>query len=503
MRENFENFLMTIGLEIHAQLNCKTKLFSSSKSNGCDDPNKNISCFDLGLPGVLPRLNKEVISKAIQAAYALNSRVNENSRFDRKHYFYPDSPFGYQITQFFEPIALGGYIDIGERCIEIDHFHIETDAGKMIHGSNQTYLDFNRVGIPLIEIVTKPDIKTLEEFKKFVSELILHLQYAGVADCNMELGNFRIDVNISISATETLGTRVEIKNLNSIRFALKAIEYEYNRQKDLLKSGQCVIQETRGFDSDLGETFSMRTKEDALDYRYIPDYNIPPIHLDKKDIEKLQLQVPELPNSRRNRYRNLSIGHETIEVLVGDRELSDFFDYFQVQLQLKITELQIGNIARNNNNGIYKTMANLITTDLMGLCKKENLDHNLDPKTIISKENLLSIFNFLLQGKIGIKTAKSLLERLSKDFQSKDSQSKDNTLSVEKIIIEEDLELISDKTLIKSYCEAMIEENVSEWQKYLEGDDKMFMFFTGKVIKKSNNKANPEIVQEILKSYRN
>ena len=485
MIENSENFLMTIGLEIHAQLNCKTKLFSNSKSNGCDDPNKNISCFDLGLPGVLPRLNQEVISKAIQAAYVLNSRVNENSRFDRKHYFYPDSPFGYQITQFFEPIALGGNIDIGERSIEIDHFHIETDAGKMIHGSTQTYIDFNRVGIPLIEIVTKPDIKTLEEFKKFISELILHLQYAGVADCNMELGNFRIDVNISISETETLGTRVEIKNLNSIRFAIKAIEYEYNRQKNLLKNGQCIIQETRGFDSDLGETFSMRTKEDALDYRYIPDYNIPPIHLEKKDIEKIQLQVPELPNSRRERYRNLSIGHETIEVLVGDRELSDFFDYLQFQVELQVMN---NIVAGNNDNGIYKTMANLITTDLMGLCKKENLD----PKTIISKENLLSIFNFLLHGKIGIKTAKSLLERVSKD----------SALSVERIIIEENLELISDKNLIKSYCEAMIAENVSEWQKYLGGDDKMFMFFTGKVIKKSNNKANPEIVQEILKSFR-
>ncbi|MFN9113021.1 MAG: Asp-tRNA(Asn)/Glu-tRNA(Gln) amidotransferase subunit GatB, partial [Bacteroidota bacterium] len=338
-------YKLTIGLEIHAQINTKSKLFSQSKSDGCDEPNKNVSLIDLGLPGALPRLNEEIVKKAILASLALNGTINKNAKFDRKHYFYPDSPLGYQITQFFHPVCLGGYIELSNKIIHLDHFHIETDAGKMVHMNNSnSYVDFNRTGIPLIEIVTKPEIESVEEFKEFINELILRLRYIDVCDCNMELGNFRIDTNISISKDhKKLGTRVEIKNLNSVRFAIDAINYEYQRQVELINSGGNVIQETRGFNSDTGETFIMRSKEDFLDYAYMPDFNIPPMDISDELIDEVHKTLPEMPNYRRLRYEYL--GESTREVLVSDIRLSDFFD----------------EAARNLLDG--NIIANLITTD--------------------------------------------------------------------------------------------------------------------------------------------
>jgi aspartyl-tRNA(Asn)/glutamyl-tRNA(Gln) amidotransferase subunit B len=457
---------MTIGLEIHVQVNTLSKLFSNSKAEGCDEPNTNISCFDMAMPGVIPRLNHQILEKAVQATLAIDGTVNKYSRFDRKHYFYPDSPFNYQITQLYHPICSGGYIDIGHKKIHIHHFHIESDAGKMSHSGKHSYLDFNRVGIPLFEIVTQPEIKSPEEFKKFVQEIILRLEYADVGNCNMELGNFRIDVNISVSKdANKLGNRVEIKNLNSIKFAIEAINYEYARQVETLSNGGTISQETRGFNSDLGETFIMRTKENELDYRYVPDYNIAPIELDDSFIDIIKKKMPEMPHQRRIRYDYL--GDDTKEVLISDKKLGDYFDLA---------------CAETSNHSM---IANLITTDLMGLCKKEGM---MPYNSKVLPHHLSIIGKLHIQNKISTKIAKTLVEKVFETGRDP-----------KEIVETEGLVKITDVDTINSFISEALTENPNEVSRYKNGDEKLLMFFLGKVIKSSRNRADPVLTQMLLK----
>jgi aspartyl-tRNA(Asn)/glutamyl-tRNA(Gln) amidotransferase subunit B len=460
---------LTIGLEIHAQLNTKSKLFSKSKAEGCGEPNKNTSCFDLAIPGTLPLLNQEVIEKAIMATISIDGQINKYSRFDRKHYFYPDSPLNYQITQFYRPICIGGFIDIGTKKINIDHFHIETDAGKMLHIGKNSYLDFNRVGVPLIEIVTKPEIESVEDFKKFLNELILRLQYTEVCDCNMEKGNFRIDTNISVSNSSKLGTRVEIKNLNSIKFAIEAINYEFSRQVELISSGQNVLQETRGYDSEAGKTFLMRSKEDILDYRYIPEFNIAPIEIDDEFIENVRRKMPELPNERRQRYEFLN--DEVREVLIADKKLGEMFD--------------------DSAGEIFDAsfLANLIASDLMGICKKDGI---LPYESKVTPDFLNKIAKMFAKSKISSKIAKILVEKVY--ISGKDP---------EKIVEDEGLIKITDPAAIEKVAREIISENFDEVERYRKGDEKLLMFFLGKVMKKTSNRIDPVIGQMILKDLLN
>lgn len=460
---------LTIGLEIHVQLNTKSKLFSSSRAIGCEEPNTNISCFDLAIPGTLPRLNCEAVKKAVETAMAIDGQINKYSTFDRKHYFYPDSPLNYQITQFFRPICLGGFIDIGTKIINFDHFHLETDAGKMIHSGSSSYLDFNRVGVPLIEFVTKPEIHSVEEFKKFVNELILRLQYINVCDCNMERGNLRMDVNISVSNSSKLGTRVEIKNLNSIKFAIEAINYEFSRQVDLLSKGADIAQETRGYDSDVGETFIMRSKEEILDYRYVRESNIAPLELEDKFIDEIQRGMPELPHNRRHRYDFLN--DDVREVLISDKKLGDMFDEAAGELFDS------------------SFLANLITTDLLGLCKKDSLLPYDSKVTAVFLQKIAKMFG---KGKISSKIAKILVEKVY--LSGKDP---------EIIVEEEGLVKIADPVAIEKVVREVISENFDEVERYRKGDEKLLMFFLGKVMRKTSNRMDPVVGQMILKELLN
>ena len=334
----------------------------------------------------------------------------------------------------------------------------------MIHSGNKSFLDFNRVGVPLFEIVTKPEIESVEEFKKFINELILRLQYAEVCDCDMEKGNFRIDTNISVSNSNKLGTRVEIKNLNSIKFAIEAINYEYARQVDLISAGQSVEQETRGFNSDSGETFNMRSKEDVFDYRYIPDFNIPPVEIDDKFINKVKSSMSEMPNNRRRRYDFLK--EDTREVLISDKKLGDMFD------------ASAGGLINSN------FLANLIVTDLLGLCKKH---HVLAYESKVSTEFLNKIAKMHMKEQISSKVAKVLIE---KTFES----GKDP----ERIVEDEGLIKIIDPIVIEKHVKEVISENFEEVERYRRGDEKLLMFFLGKTMKKTNNRVDPVVTQELL-----
>jgi aspartyl-tRNA(Asn)/glutamyl-tRNA(Gln) amidotransferase subunit B len=457
-----------IGLEIHAQVNSKSKLFSSSSedsSQNCQS-NENTTVFDLGLPGVLPRLNEEVIKQAVKTGLALNCKINEVSIFDRKHYFYQDLPFGYQITQFYYPICSKGFLNLKQgKKINIERIHLECDAGKSLHLKNETLIDYNRSGIALMEIVTCPDIQSLDEFKEFINELILHLRYSDTCNCNLENGNLRIDANISIDKDNgEWGTRVEIKNLNSINFAIDALEYEYNRQLAKLEKGEHINQETRGYNSETKVTFNMRDKEDAFDYRYVPDYNIPEVKISADYIDKIKKVLNKMPNDYREELKKLNLSEDTISTLVFNPDLLNYFylcDHSNAQL-----------------------LCNFLITDLMKMINssEENiLNCKLTP-LYLNKIVQLQITNI-----ISTKVAKYLIEKVF------------NTGEDPEILIEkENLGKIIDEIILKKYIDESLLEFPNEVLRYKNGEEKLLMFFLGTVIKKTNSRADPDILKKLL-----
>lgn len=456
-----EKYKMSIGLEVHAQINTE-KLFSVT-SGDLDMPNSNVANFDIAIPGTLPRMNSTAVKKAIDTGLLTNCEIQNYSRFDRKHYFYPDLPFGFQISQFFYPIAKNGFIQLDSGKIAIERIHMETDAGKMIHEPEYSILDFNRLGVGLMEIVTGPDIHSAEEAKAFVEQLILHLKYANSCDCNMEDGNLRFDVNISLSKNEKLGERVEIKNLNSIKFMIQAIEIESNRQIDILESGGVVYQETRGFDADRKETFFMRSKEDAIDYRYMPDGNIPPIVLKTEDIELQRSKLPESPNVRRKNLLDLGVGHEQADFLVNR---IDWFDFFK----------EIIPISKN-----ISQIANFITSDLINLTG--------DDVKKIRGEYLSFISNTQTNGDISMKNAKFLLEECIKTERNP-----------REIMEEHNLLIIKDIDKIKGLVEEVLRENPQEVLRYKSGKTNLLQFFLGQIIRKTSGRVDPDSTKDILLS---
>ena len=466
---------MVIGLEIHAQISSKSKLFSGASASFGAEANSNVSLVDAAMPGMLPVINEFCIEQAVKTGLALNAKINNVSVFDRKNYFYADLPQGYQISQFTKPIVGEGEIIIDldngkQTTIGIERLHLEQDAGKSLHDQHpsKSFIDLNRTGVALMEIVSKPDIRSPQEAGAYVKKIRSILRYVGACDGNMEEGSLRADCNVSVRKSgEEFGTRCEIKNLNSIRFIIQAIQSEAERQVDILESGGKINQETRLFDTSTGETRSMRSKEDAHDYRYFPDPDLLPLEFSDSWVQEIKKTLPELPDSLKKRLVNdFEITPYDASILVEEK---DYVDFYQ-----KAAKGQDG-----------KLTANWMITELFGALKKENLTLSNSP---ISPENLGKLVSLISKGTISGKIAKDVFVEM---MTSKNSPSD--------IVKDKGLEQVSDDTEILKLIDKVISENKDKVNDYLGGKDKLFGFFVGQVMKLSQGKANPGIVNNLLK----
>lgn len=478
-----------IGLEVHAQLKTNSKLFSPSAANFGDEPNSNTDPTVLGLPGALPVLNRQAVRQAGKAALALGLKINTESIFSRKHYFYPDLPKGYQISQYDRPFSEQGEVELltSERdeaghptTWVLKHFsitraHIEEDAGKSSHegfgDANKSYIDLNRAGTPLLEIVSEPDFRSSWEAYDYMAFLRRTLQYVGVCDGNMEEGNLRCDANVSVRrvGAQQLGTKVEIKNLNSLRFLQKAIEYEISRQIDELENGGTIHQETRLWSERENRTFVMRTKEDAHDYRYFPEPDLPPLEVSEAWIEALRAELPELPEARRRRFMaDYGLSEDDAGILTAQRELADYYE----------------TAAKAADNP--KAAANWILSELLRELKHANADIT---ECQVTAENLGALIRLIDDQTISGKIAKDVFAEMTA------------TGKAPKVIVEEKgLVQITDTSAIEKIVDEVIAANPKQTEQYQAGRAALMGFFVGQVMKASGGKANPQAVNEILKN---
>ena len=469
------NYEAVIGLEVHAQLKTESKIFSSASASFGGSPNSHVNPLCLGMPGVLPVLNKKALKFAVKAALATNCKINLKSRFARKNYFYPDLPKGYQISQYEEPFSEHGWLEVESgdttRKINITRIHMEEDAGKLIHEDSLTssHVDLNRAGVPLIEIVSEPEIATAEEAVSYVRKIRSILQYIGVCDGNMEEGSLRCDANISVrpEGSDKLGTKAEIKNLNSFRFIQKAIEYEISRQTALIESGEKIVQETRLFDSKKGVTFSMRSKEEAHDYRYFPDPDLLPVLLEDSWVKELKEALPELPDAKLERFvSEYALTIEEASLLTSSRDLSEYFEQC-----LK-------------TYGSPKQLSNWITTELL-----RELDNDEDIKDFpVTPEMLSELLKLADDGVINRKIAKEIFPEMIS-----------SGATAAEIIKAKGIEQISDSSEIEEIVKGIIEAHPGEVERYKAGDEKLMGFFVGQVMKETKGKANPKLVNETIK----
>ncbi|MGL2908378.1 Asp-tRNA(Asn)/Glu-tRNA(Gln) amidotransferase subunit GatB [Helicobacter pylori] len=468
-------FEAVIGLEVHVQLNTKTKIFCSCSTSFGETPNSNTCPVCLGLPGALPVLNKEVVKKAIQLGTAIEANINQYSIFARKNYFYPDLPKAYQISQFEVPIVSDGKLEIdtqeGTKIVRIERAHMEEDAGKNIHEGSYSLVDLNRACTPLLEIVSKPDMKNSEEAIAYLKKLHAIVRFIGISDANMQEGNFRCDANVSIrpKGDEKLYTRVEIKNLNSFRFIAKAIEYEIERQSTAWESGRYseeVIQETRLFDTAKGITLSMRNKEESADYRYFKDPDLYPIFIDKKLLKEAQ-KINELPSSKKIRYmKDFNLKEDDANLLVSDPLLAE---YFESMLNLGVKA---------------KTSVTWLCVELLGRLKAETTLENCG----VSAHALGALAKRIDEGKISGKSAKDVLDKLLEE------QGGD----VDALIEQMGLSQVNDTEAIVKVIEEVLKNNADKVLEYKSGKDKLFGFFVGQAMKNLKG-ANPGVVNAILK----
>ncbi|MDO4458900.1 MAG: Asp-tRNA(Asn)/Glu-tRNA(Gln) amidotransferase subunit GatB [Clostridia bacterium] len=469
-----KDYEMVIGLEVHVELKTKTKIFCSCPTTFGAEPNTHVCPVCLGLPGTLPVLNRQVVDYAIKAGLATNCSITEFSKSDRKNYFYPDLPKAYQISQYDLPLCQHGHLDIetekGSKRIGITRIHIEEDAGKLVHDDEYgTMLDANRCGVPLIEIVSEPDIRSAEEAVAYLKKLRAVILYTGVSDCKMQEGSMRADVNLSVrkKGTEKFGTRTEMKNLNSFTFIAKAIEYEYKRQVEAIESGEEIVQETRRFDQASGKTFSMRKKEDANDYRYFPDPDLAPIISPYQHILELKAQIPELPDARKAKYmEKYGLTAYDAEMIVEDMDISDYFE------------------RAVKNTSYSKILANLLIGDCFSITTAE------EPEIKISPEALAKIAEMTGAGDINSSTGKKLIKTLwGKDI--------DPALYV----TENNLGQINDKTLLKSYFDKAVESNPKVVSDYKAGKKAAIKSIQGMVMRETGGRANPQLLNEITEEF--
>ncbi len=473
-------FETIIGLEVHAQMLTETKIFCGCSTEFGQKPNS-LSCpVCLGMPGVLPVLNRKVVEHALKTAIATNCSINKYNRFARKNYFYPDLPKGYQISQFELPIAVDGFVDIEVKNkkilkrIGITRIHMEEDAGKLLHqldgiSSESSYVDYNRTGVPLMEIVSEPDMRSPEEAGEYLRILRSVLQYLDVCDGNMEQGSFRCDANVSLrpKGREELGTKVELKNMNSFRHVEKALEYEIQRQQDMLEEGETIVQETRLWDESGGVTFSMRSKEEAHDYRYFPDPDLVPIVIEDSWLQEIKGQLPELPKEKVERFiKQYGIPEYDAGILSSNRQIADYFEQC---------------------TGIYhkpKSISNWIMGDIL-----RNLGDTREIDNFpVTPKHLAGMLELIDKGTISGKIAKTVFEEM---FTSGKMP--------EEIIRKKGLVQMSDQNEIEKVIGEIIDRNAEAVEEYRQGKEKIFGFFVGLVMKATQGRANPKIVNEILR----
>ena len=467
-----------IGLEIHVQLSTNSKLFSGASTNFGALPNTQACNVDLAMPGVLPVLNEEVLKMAVKLGIALNARINSPTSFARKNYFYPDSPKGYQISQMDSPIVEGGHLDIeledgSIKRIGVTRAHLEEDAGKSLHEDfeGQSGIDLNRAGTPLIEIVSEPEISSASEAVAYLKSIHSIIRYLNISDGNMAEGSMRCDANVSVRkrGEGELGTRTETKNVNSFRFVEKAINYEVNRQINVLESGGRITQETRLYDSQANTTRPMRSKEFANDYRYFPEPDLLPVILEKGFIDSIKKEMPELPEEKKNRFtQDYKLSEYDSGLLSADKDLADFFE----------ESVKISNSS--------KLTANWIMGEFLAELNKDNLPIS-DSK--VSAKQLGTLISRIEDSTISGKIAKDVFEKMWESSKGPDQ-----------IIAEQGLEQVTDDKEIESMIDEVIKNNPEQLQQYQSGKDRLFGFFVGQVMKASQGKANPKQVNDILKS---
>ncbi len=482
-KEKFDYFIKTennnweviIGLEVHAQIISNSKLFSGSSTKFGGKPNTQVSLVDSAFPGMLPVINKYCIEQAIKTGLGLNAKINLLSIFDRKNYFYADLPAGYQISQYKNPIVGEGSVTLdmpyGTKIVGIERLHLEQDAGKSIHdlSPDNTYVDLNRSGVALMEIVSKPDLRSPEEVNSYVKKLRTIMRYLGTCDGNMQEGSLRADVNVSVrkKGEKKFGTRCEIKNVNSIRFMEMAIESEAKRQVEILEAGKKINQETRLFDTKKNETRSMRSKEEAHDYRYFPDPDLLPLEIEQSFVDSLKKNLPELPDQKKDRFiKDFKLSPYEATVLVSDNNISQYFE----------------DVIKNSDIQLAK---NWIIVELFAVLNKKNLDIKKSP---VSSNNLSKLINSISSGEISGKIAKQVFELM---VNTGDDPSK--------IIKEKGLKQQSNPKELEKIVKIVLEKNTDKVKQFKSGKEKLYGFFVGEIMKASSGKANPKIVNDILK----
>ena len=473
------NYEMVIGLEVHAQLKTQSKIFCSCSTEFGKSANENTCPVCLGMPGVLPVFNKKALQLAMKACLSTNCRIAPMNRFARKNYFYPDLPKGYQISQFELPLGLDGYVNIQingtKKKIGLTRIHMEEDAGKLIHGENlgspgKSYVDFNRTGVPLVEIVSEPDLRSGEEAREYLTQLKSILDYAGVSNCNMEEGSLRCDANVSVRSEgqKELGIRTETKNLNSFRFVQRAIEYEFDRQIKILEQGDSVVQETRLYDSSKGVTFAMRSKEEAHDYRYFPEPDLVPVEISDEWIKETMDELPELPEQKRERFvQHYKIPEYDANVLTTSREIADYYE---------------------KSVSLYpepKMISNWIMGELLRELKNDGQKISASP---IKPEDLIDLLKLIEKGTLSAKMAKTVFGEM---YQS--------TKPAIEIVNRKRLVQITDSSAIENLVDEILKLNTDQVEQYKNGKEKVFGFLVGQIMKQSKGQADPSLVNKLLK----
>ena len=483
MDKKFDYFLegktgkweVVIGLEVHAQITSNAKLFSSSSTKFGSNPNSQVSFVDAAMPGMLPVINKYCVEQAVKTGLGLKATINNFSKFDRKNYFYADLPQGYQISQFKFPIVGEGQIVLdmpyGTKIAGIERLHLEQDAGKSLHDQDpsNSFVDLNRSGIALMEIVGKPDLRSPDEVAQYVKKLRSIMRYLNTCDGNMDEGSLRADVNVSVRkvGSSDLGTRCEIKNVNSIKFMQQAIEYEAKRQIEIIEEGGTIDQQTRLFDTKKIETRSMRSKEDAHDYRYFPDPDLLPLVLEQSFVDKIKNSLPEMPDEKKIRLMNdFDLSSYDASIVVSDRDISQYYE----------------EVAKDSD---YKLAANWMIVELFGVLNKEGKEIKDSP---VSAKNLSKLINLIKNNTISGKIAKTVFEEMVK-----------NNEDPEKIVNEKGMKQQSDPEELKKIIDTILKNNEDKVEQYKAGKEKLFGFFVGEVMKNTQGKGNPKLINDILK----